>query len=56
MAHPLLDGILPQPAEEYSKRVFAQLIEKLQKALGTKMHTGLDAEETEAINFFLNGK
>lgn len=49
----LLQDILPQPPREYNQGVFNQLIRKLQQALGMSVQTTDDAEETEAINFFL---
>ena len=49
----LLHDILPQPGEEYDKGKFNQLIRALQKALGVDVKTKDDAEEDEAINFFL---
>jgi len=49
----LLEGILPQATVEYSRRTFDQLIKKLQLVLNVKVHTGDDAAEGEAINYFL---
>ena len=49
----LLKDILPHPPREYNHGVFNQLIRKLQQALGMDIQTIDDADETEAINFFL---
>ena len=50
----LLQDILPQPAKDYNQGLFNQLIRKLQQALGLDVQTIEEADETEAINFFLN--
>jgi hypothetical protein len=51
----LLEGILPQPpGRDYSSGYMQQLIRRLQQALGINVHTKNDADETEAINFFLS--
>lgn len=50
----ILPDILPQPPREYNYSSFSQLIRKLQQVLGIKVHTEEDADETEAINFFLS--
>ena len=49
----LLQDILPQPPREYNHGVFNQLIRKLQQVLGMNVQTVDDADEAEAINFFL---
>jgi len=50
----ILDTPLPQAPREYNIGIFNQLISKLQLVLGIKIHTSDDADETEAINFFLS--
>lgn len=49
----LLDGMLPQATEQYSRITFDQLIKKLQLILGIRVFTEDDASENEAINYFL---
>ena len=49
----ILDSILPQATDSYSRTTFDQLIKKLQQVLGIAVHTENDASETEAINYFL---
>jgi len=50
----LLEGVLPQPQKEYNYGYMHQLIRRLQQVLGLNVHTTSDADETEAINFFLS--
>ena len=50
----LLEGILPQPSPQYNYGYMHQLIRRLQQVLGINVHTADDADETEAINFFLS--
>lgn len=50
----LLQSILPQPPVDYNQSQFNQLIKVLQAALGINVETKLDADEREAINYFLS--
>ena len=50
----LLEGILPQPRPKYDYGYMHELIRRLQQILGINVHTKDDADETEAINFFLS--
>jgi hypothetical protein len=50
----ILKDALPQPPKLYNVSIFNQLINKLQLILGINVHTAADAQETEAINFFLS--
>jgi len=50
----LLTDILPQPQKEYDQSQFNQLIKQLQLALSTNVETQVEAEEREAISYFLN--
>jgi len=50
----LLNSMLPEPKAEYDHSLFSELIRKLQSALATNVQTKSDADEEEAINFFLN--
>lgn len=51
----ILEDILPQPPREYNQAQFNQLIKKLQLILNVDIQTSIEADEEEAINFFLNG-
>ena len=47
----ILTGLLPKPPP--NNTYLETLVRKLQVLLGIQVHTEADAEETEAINYFL---
>lgn len=49
----LLKDALPQPPTKYNRSIFNQLINKLQLILGVNVQSKTEADETEAINFFI---
>jgi len=50
----LLKDNLPQPTPQYNPGQFNQLVQKLQLILSQRVHTEDEADEDEAINFFLS--
>jgi len=50
----LLKDSLPQPPAQYNQNTFNQLIRKLQRILRTRIETKDEADEAEAIQFFIS--
>ena len=50
----LFEGMLAQPPSEYNQGMLSQLIRVLQQVLGKNVKTTDEAEEDEAIHFFIN--
>lgn len=50
----ILKDSLPQPPPQYNQGVFNQLINKLQLILGINIQTKDEADEQEAIDFFMS--
>ena len=50
----LLEGMLPQPGQHYDFGYMRQLVNRLQQILGVNVQTKTDADEIEAINWFLD--
>jgi len=50
----ILNNILPQPTAEYDVAQFNQLVKHLQLALALNVESKDDADEREAIAYFLN--
>jgi hypothetical protein len=50
----LLKDILPQPPVQYNQGMLSELVRKLQYILGINIQTEDEAEEIEAVNFFLS--
>ena len=50
----LLDGRLAEPPVDYDQRQFVQLMRQLEQVLSKNVQTHSDAEDKEALDFFLS--
>jgi hypothetical protein len=50
----LLPGKLPDPPREYDYSSFDQIIKRIQQVLKVPVETQIDAEDREALDFFLS--
>ena len=50
----LLPGKLPDPPVEYNQQQFNQLVREIQRVLKIPVEREVDAEDREALDFFLS--
>ena len=54
MSNGLLPGKLPNPPIEYNQQQWNQIIRQIQQALNTPVELRQEAEDREALDFFLS--